>query len=71
MQIHKGKSTFLIPAPLEKIKGIAEDTKGTIFLDIEDLNRSRGEVFFKLSTLKTQTFSDPGKNETQSQHARN
>lgn len=71
LKVGKGKSTFLIDAPLEKIKGQAEDVKGAITLDPEDLGKTRGEVSFKLSTLKTTTFGDSGKDSSQTDHARN
>jgi len=71
LKVGKGKSTFLIDAPLEKIKGQAEDVKGAITLAPEDLGKTRGEVSFKLSTLKTTTFGDSGKDSSQTDHARN
>lgn len=71
LALTKGKSTFLIDAPLEKIKGVAEDIKGSIDVNPEDLAKTRGEISFKLSTLKTNTFGDAGKDESQTDHARN
>jgi polyisoprenoid-binding protein YceI len=71
LKITRGKSTFLIDAPLEKIKGQAEEIKGSISLDPADLSRTQGEVSFRVSTLKTTTFSDEDRNSSQTDHARN
>lgn len=71
LSIATGKASFLIDAPLEKIKGETSDAKGFIDLDSADLTRSKGEVSFRLSTLKTATFGDKGKDESQTEHAQN
>jgi len=71
LAVTKGRSTFLIDAPLEKIKGEAEEVKGSIALDAADLSKTRGEIFFRLSSLKTSTFNDAKKDASQSDHAKN
>lgn len=71
LPVSKGKSTFLIDAPKEKIKGQAEDVKGSISLDPADLSKTQGEVHFKLTTLSTTTFGKPKDDAAQSEHARN
>jgi polyisoprenoid-binding protein YceI len=71
LKISRGKSTFLIDAPLEKIKGQAEESKGKLSLDPADLSRTRGEVSFRLTSLKTTTFGDADKDSSQTDHARN
>ena len=71
LTVATGKASFLIDAPLEKIKGETGDAKGTIDLDVTDLTKSKGEVSFRLSTLKTATFGDKSKDESQTEHALN
>ncbi len=71
LAVAAGKASFLIDAPLEKIKGETTEAKGFIDLDVADLTKSKGEVSFRLTSLKTTTFSDPGKNESQGDHAHN
>lgn len=71
LKVASGKASFLIDAPLEKIKGSSEDLDGSIDLDSADLSKSRGVVKVKLSSLKTTTFEDKDKNESQTEHAHN
>jgi polyisoprenoid-binding protein YceI len=66
-----GKGSFLIDAPLEKIKGTSDETKGHIDLDPKDITKARGEIGVRLSTLKTATFGDMDKDVAQTEHARN
>ena len=70
-QIVMGKGTFLIDAPLEKIKGASDETRGTLYVGLKDLTKSRGKVMVRLSTLKTATFNDMDKDAAQTEHARN
>lgn len=69
--LSKGKGSFLIDAPLEKIKGVSEEVQGYLSINPSDLSQSKGEVKIKLSSLKTTTFDDQGKNTTQTEHAQN
>ena len=71
LPVREGKATFLIDAPLEKIKGEVSEVKGTVRLDPADLTRTQGEVSFRLAALKTTTFDDAANNESQTEHARN
>jgi len=71
LAVKKAKGTFLIDAPLEKIKGTSEEGKGELSLDPMDLTKSRGEVSIKLTALHTQTFGDKSKDDSQTDHARN
>jgi polyisoprenoid-binding protein YceI len=71
LKASRGKMTFLIDAPLEKIKGQAEDVQGTISLDPSDLSKTRGELGFKMATLTTTTFGKAKDDAAQSEHARN
>lgn len=71
LAIATGKASFLIDAPLEKIKGETSEAKGFIDLDVADLTRSKGEVSFRLTSLKTTTFGDASKDDSQGDHARN
>jgi hypothetical protein len=66
-----GLATFLIDAPLEKIKGKATKFRGELTLDPKQLRRLSGQVEVDLSTLVTETFEDGAKNNTQTEHARN
>jgi len=69
----KGDSTatFLIDAPLEKIKGRARHVRGTLDVDPNDVSKTRGEVDVDLVSLETQTFDDPARNASQTEHAHN
>jgi polyisoprenoid-binding protein YceI len=71
LKVIRGKSTFLIDAPLEKIKGSAEEVRGSISLELHEFSRTRGEVSFRLTSLKTATFGDADKDGAQTDHARN
>ncbi|MCU0654682.1 MAG: YceI family protein [Polyangiaceae bacterium] len=71
LSLRKGKGSFLIDAPLEKIKGHTDQVKGVISLDPENLARSSGEVSLRLASLETTTFKDAKQNQAQSEHARN
>lgn len=65
------EATFLIDAPLEKIRGRASGARGSLDVDPEDLSRTRGHVEVDLSTLVTETFESADKNRSQTGHARN
>jgi polyisoprenoid-binding protein YceI len=64
------KATFLIDAPLEKIKGVSEEGEGSIALMADDLGKTTGTLKIKLTSLRTETFGDKGKDESQTDHAR-
>jgi polyisoprenoid-binding protein YceI len=70
LMVKEGHATFLIDAPLEKIKGKAAESKGSLRLDPANLAASTGEVSFRLTTLETNTFGDPKKDASQTEHAR-
>lgn len=67
----KGTASFVIDAPLEKIKGHSAKVRGEITLDPADLMTTRGEVDVDLMDLVTETFDDADKNKTQTGHAHN
>jgi polyisoprenoid-binding protein YceI len=71
LEVKRGRGSFLIDAPLEKIKGASEEAKGWIEVDPAELARSRGEIMVRLTALRTTTFGDEKKDATQSGHARN
>ncbi len=71
LEVRRGRGTFLIDAPLEKIKGGSDVAKGWLELDPADLARSKGELAISLTALRTNTFGDEKKDATQSGHARN
>lgn len=64
------KATFLIDAPLEKIKGVSTEGDGNVSLVPGDLAKTTGVLRIKLSTLRTETFGDKSKDESQTAHAR-
>jgi polyisoprenoid-binding protein YceI len=66
-----GRATFLIDAPLEKIRGNWSRFGGKLLVDTSDLNRTRGEVTMDLSTLKTTTFGNPKRDGKQTRDALN
>jgi polyisoprenoid-binding protein YceI len=66
-----GKGSFLINAPLEKIKGKSDEVMGHIDVDPKDIGKARGEIAIRLSTLKTNTFGEMDKDAAQTEHARN
>lgn len=71
LTVKSGKATFLIDAPLEKIKGETSDADGKIGFDPANLTKATGTVRFKVSTLSTTTFgTDKSKNDAQTEHAR-
>jgi polyisoprenoid-binding protein YceI len=67
----QGRASFLIDAPLEKIKGRSGKLRGEITVDPSDLMTTRGEVDVDLMDLTTETFDDAEKNKTQTGHAHN
>jgi polyisoprenoid-binding protein YceI len=66
-----GTATFLIDAPLEKIKGRSPRFGGSLGVDPSDLAKTTGEIDVDLDALKTETFEDPDKNAGQTGHAHN
>ena len=66
-----GTATFLIDAPLEKIKGRSIEARGHLNVDPRDLKSTRGQIEFDLDDLKTETFQDDAKNKAQTGHAKN
>ena len=66
-----GKGTFLIDAPLEKIKGMSDEVAGRLDVNARELGKSTGEIMVRVSTLKTSTFANMDKDVAQTEHARN
>jgi polyisoprenoid-binding protein YceI len=66
-----GKGTFLIDAPLEKIKGGSDEVKGHVDVNPKELAKTKGEINVRLSVLKTNTFGDMDRDSAQTEHARN
>jgi polyisoprenoid-binding protein YceI len=71
LQIAEGTATFLIDAPLEKIKGRSTKMRGTLDIDPQNLKASKGQIEVDLDDLKTETFADDGKNKAQTEHSKN
>jgi polyisoprenoid-binding protein YceI len=69
--VQASSGAFLIDAPLEKIRGKWNRFGGGLQVDLADPNKTRGEVTMDLSTLKTHTFGNPGKDARQTGHALN
>jgi polyisoprenoid-binding protein YceI len=66
-----GKGSFLIDAPLEKIKGTSDEVRGFVDVNPKDLTKTQAQIGVRLSTLRTATFDDEDKNTAQTEHARN
>jgi polyisoprenoid-binding protein YceI len=65
------RAKFLINAPLEKIRGRSGSVTGTLDVDSMFLNMSKASFDIDLDTFKTETFDDPSKNESQTEHMKN
>ena len=70
-EIANGSATFLIDAPLEKIKGRSTKVRGNLDVDPSNLKAGKGQIEFDLEDLKTETFGDAEKDTTQTGHAKN
>jgi len=70
-EIANGTATFLIDAPLEKIKGRSTKLRGTLDIDPTNLKASKGQVDVDLDDLRTETFQDDEKNKAQTGHSKN
>ena len=66
----KSATSIDMPAPKEHIKAATDAAAGTIDVDLMNLANTRGEIKADLFTLKTKTFDDAKKDETQTTHAR-
>jgi polyisoprenoid-binding protein YceI len=69
--ITAGTATFLIDAPLEKIKGRSTKLRGSLDIDPQNIKASRGQIEVDLDDLKTETFDDEEKNKSQTGHSKN
>ena len=70
-EIAEGTATFLIDAPLEKIKGRSTKVRGTLDVDPSNLKTGTGQIEVDLADLKTETFGDAEKDTSQTGHAKN
>lgn len=64
-----GTTSIDMPAPNEHIKAQTTVAAGNLDVDLMDLSQTRGEVKVDLTSLKTATFGEAAKNETQTGHA--
>ena len=71
LEVSEGTATFLIDAPLEKIKGRSAKVRGNLDIDPKNLKASKGQIELDLDDLRTETFTDDGKNKAQTGHAKN
>jgi len=69
--VASGSATFLIDAPLEKIKGRSTRVRGHLNIDPRNLKATTGQIEFDLDDLKTETFEDDAKNKAQTGHSKN
>jgi polyisoprenoid-binding protein YceI len=70
-ELVSGTGSFLIDAPLEKIKGRSTKVRGNLDVDPADLKTGKGQIEVDLDDLKTETFGDADKDTTQTGHAKN
>jgi polyisoprenoid-binding protein YceI len=70
-EIASGTATFLIDAPLEKIKGRSTKVRGNLDVDPANLKTGKGRIEVDLDDLKTETFGDGDKDTSQTGHAKN
>jgi polyisoprenoid-binding protein YceI len=66
-----GKITFLMDAPVEKIKGEGTLISSKLTFNTENLATLTGTLKVDVSSFKTSTFDDAGKNATQTEHMLN
>ncbi|MDB4947048.1 MAG: hypothetical protein JWP97_6582 [Labilithrix sp.] len=66
----KSTTSIDMPAPKEHIKAGTDVAAGTLEIDPTNLASTRGEIKADLTTLKTRTFDDAKKDDTQTVHAR-
>jgi len=71
LTISAGTATFLIDAPLEKIKGGSGKMRGSLDIDPQNIKASKGQIEVDLDDLKTETFDDAEKNKSQTEHSQN
>ena len=69
LEVSDGTATFLIDAPLEKIKGRSTKVRGSLDFDPQNLMASKGQIDFDLDDLRTETFTDVEKNKAQTGHS--
>ena len=70
-EVAAGTASFLIDAPLEKIKGRSTKVRGNLDVDPADLKTGKGQIELDLDDLKTETFGDAEKDTSQTGHAKN
>ena len=66
----KSSTSIDMPAPKEHIKAVTDAAAGTLDVDLMNLANTRGEIKADLFTLKTKTFDDQKKDESQTTHAK-
>jgi polyisoprenoid-binding protein YceI len=71
LTISNGSATFMIDAPLEKIKGRSGKVRGSLDIDPGNLKMSKGQIEVDLDDLATNTFDDAEKDKSQTDHTRN
>ncbi len=68
--VTRSVAAFDMPAPKEHITGEVKRAIGELLFDANDITKTRGNIQFDLTELRTHTFEDKAKNDSQSEHAR-
>lgn len=68
LKVKDGEMNFVMDAPIEMIKGKTNAVSGSIHIDGDNLKSASGSIEIDLSKIKTFTFQDAEKNETQNEH---
>ncbi len=63
-----GRVSFLMEAPIEKIKGEGNIVSSRLTFNTKDLTTLTGTLKVDVSSFKTSTFDDAGKNTAQTEH---
>jgi len=71
LNVTAGTATFLIDAPLEKIKGRSTKVRGSLDIDPQNLKTSKGQIEVDLDDLATETFDNADENKSQTEHTQN
>jgi hypothetical protein len=71
LKVTDGTISFLMDAPIERIKGDGKIVGGDIYFDGKDFKSIKGTVLVDVSTFRTFTFDDAEKNAAQTEHMHN
>jgi hypothetical protein len=71
LKVKNFSMSFLMDAPVEKIKGSSSFANGVISVDASSLQDVKGTINVDLSQIKLHTFADETKNTSQTEHMYN